>query len=208
MNMKIEKSLLFIFVILLNSCNSQNRNSKESELNNNKGDVLTVNQVKAFYFINKTDKSITAFKRLDTINPIDLDEVIENNLKLSPNLFTIEINKKIIELRLKEKISKWIKIKNIIDNAIDKSENVDYLEFFYKNSKTKNLFNKYLTNKISQDWGSLSSSDSYRVSYDIITAIYELDNQNQKIIISSFYNFMEVSPSWRERLARENKQNQ
>jgi hypothetical protein len=206
--MKIEISLLFIFVILLNSCNSQNRNSKESELNNNKGDVLTVNQVKAFYFINKTDKSITAFKRLDTINPIDLDEVIENNLKLSPNLFTIEINKKIIELRLKEKISKWIKIKNIIDNAIDKSENVDYLEFFYKNSKTKNLFNKYLTNKISQDWGSLSSSDSYRVSYDIITAIYELDNQNQKIIISSFYNFMEVSPSWRERLARENKQNQ
>ncbi|MCC9019685.1 hypothetical protein [Flavobacterium lipolyticum] len=191
--MKIEKSLLFIFIILLNSCNSQNHNSKKALINSSKVDVLTVNRVKAFYFMNKMDKSITAFVKLDTINPIDLDEVIEENLKLSPNSFTIEINKKIIELNFNEKINRWIKIKSQIDNAIDKSENVDYLEFFYKNSKTNKLFNKYVTNKISQDWGSLSSSDSYNVYFDIITTISDLDNKNEKEVISSFYHFMEVS---------------
>ena len=191
--MKIKKLLLIVFIILLNSCHSQNHNSKDSELNN-KEVFLTINQVKAFYFINKKDKSIVAFKKLDTINPMDLDAVIENNLKSNTNSFAIEINKKIIETNLNQKIDKWIKIKSEIDNAIDKSENVDYLEFFFKSTKTKNLFDKYLIDKISQDWGSLSSSDSYRVYYEIITSINELDNINKKELISGFYNFMEVSP--------------
>lgn len=183
--------LLFVLLVLLNFCNSKNYNFQKTESDRNKKDSLTVDKVKAFYFLNRKNKLIRELQQFDTINQIDLDEVIQNNMKLNPKLF-VEIDKKILELNFKGKINKWIKIKNEIDSAIDRSENVDYLEFFYKNSKTKILFDNYLKKTNSQDWGSLSSSDSYKVYYDIITFISELDDKTQKKIISDFYNFMEV----------------
>ena len=128
---------------------------------------------------------------MNSVNPMDLDEIFESKIKSTPNSFTTKINKNIKAFKLKNKIDNWIKIKKKIDNAIDKSENVDYLEFFYKNPKTSFLFNKYLTNG-NQDWGSLSSTDAYNVYYDIITVISDLEVQNQKVIISSFYKFMTV----------------
>lgn len=187
----MKSKIMSLFLLLIVSCNSQNHKSKKLEINNSV-DSLTVNQIKAFYFINKLDKLGVSFSEMDTVNPMDLDEIFESKIKSTPNSFTYKINKNIKIFKLKNKINNWIKVKEKIDNAIDKSENVDYLEFFYKNTKTSFLFDKYLTDRNIQDWSSLSSSDSYNVYYDIITIVNDLKIQNQQVIISSFYKFMFV----------------
>ncbi len=170
-------------------CNSQEKSSKSEQLSKeNKSVTISLNQIKAIYYINKVDK-LGLQMGLDTVKAIDIDDYlkkIEGNTQFKKIKVEIENHKKIDLLR---KADKWISIEQTINFAIDNSENVDFLEFFYKEKITNKLFLKYLSNK-NQDWGSLSSSDVYSVQSDIISEIYLLNTKNRLAIITDFYNFM------------------
>lgn len=181
------KYIYIIIICLFSNCNSQN-NNKINVLENPSKNDFSIEQIKALYFINKQENlDLNLFTK--SFNAIDIDSLIPqyvgtNNFK--KKISKINSNQKEILLK---KSNQWIQIKNVLDFAIDNSEDVDYLEFFYNNFRTRKIFNFYLKSP-NQDWGSLSASEQYEVYYQIINYIY-LQKPNDKLIfISDFYNKM------------------
>lgn len=182
---------IFIVVVffLFASCNSQGKKQNgNNEINKLICYEYSLDQLKALYYIDKKENlNINLFNK--TFDAIDIDSSISiyiDSALFMENLKKISSDNKSLLIK---KANEWLDIKSALDFAIDNSEDLGYLEFFYNNLETKKIFTIYLKN-VNQDWGSLSSSQQYEVYYQIINQIYFLDSKKKLILMSDFYNYM------------------
>lgn len=183
---KMKYIYLILIVCLFTSCNSQNKSENvKNDIEHSGSNEFSLEQIKALYFLNKSENlNLKLFT--ESFSAIDIDslsvQLLKNN-SFNESLRSISYSERD---SLYKKSNEWIQIKNALDFAIDNSQDLDYLEFFYNDLRTRKIFNNYLKNP-RQDWGSLSSSEQYEVYYKIINEIYTLDSNNRLILMSDFY---------------------
>ena len=186
------KFLYLIFIAcLFTSCNSQEKKEKDNkEIKKRSYCKYSLDQIKAIYFIAK-EENLNLKLFTESFNAIDIDSSISKYIEASffnENFKNISNDKR---HKLIKKANEWLNVKNSIDLAIDNSDDVNYLDFFYNDDRTKNLFKFYLKNP-NQDWSSLSSIEQYEIYYQIISKIFSFDSKEKLSIISDFYNKMNL----------------